>query len=60
MVHKYQVLSIIDVMINYGREAKQGQLQAALFYKDTAGQTNTTDPKPADAATAVNQGLKDR
>ena len=52
--------SIIDVMMNYGREAKEGQLQAALFYKDTAGQMDTTDPEPADNATAVNQGLKTR
>ncbi len=47
-------------MINYGREDKKGQLQAALFFNDTAGQIDTTDPEPADAATAVNQVLKSR
>ena len=47
-------------MINYGREAKGGQLQAALFYKDTVGQIDTTDPEPVDAAAAVSQGLKSR
>ena len=52
--------SIIDVMMNYGREAKEGQLQAALFYKDTAGQMDTSETEPADPATPVNQGLKSR
>ncbi len=52
--------SIIDVMMNYWREAKEGQLQAALFYKDTAGQMDTSETEPADPATPVNQGLKSR
>ena len=52
--------STIDVMMNYGREAKEGQLQAALFYKDTAGQMDTSETEPADPATPVNQGLKSR
>ncbi len=50
--------SINDVTMNYGREANEDQLRAALFYKVTASQMNRIDPEPAYAETAVNQGIK--
>ena len=44
--------------MNFGPAAKESQLTAGLFYKDTAGKMDSTDPTLAIAN--ANKGLKDR
>ena len=42
--------------LNYGPAAKESQLTAAMFYKDTAGKMDVADPTLA--AANANMGLK--
>ena len=43
----------MDVLLNYGYDATNTQLQTQLYYKDTAGSMNHTKPN----ATPLNTGL---
>ena len=54
----YAYRSYIETLLNYGPSAKQSQLRAALFYKDTAGKMDVADTTLAGGA--ANQGLKSR
>ena len=50
---KYAYKALMDVLLNYGHDAANTQLQTGLYYKDTAGamkNTKTTE-------TPLNQGL---
>ena len=49
----------METLLNYGPAAKESQLTAAMFYKDTAGKMDVADPMIAVAANA-NMGLKKR
>ena len=49
----------LETLLNYDPAAKQSQLTAAMFYKDTAGKMDVADPTIAVAANA-NLGLKKR
>ena len=40
----YSYRSYLETLLNYGPSAKESQLTAALFYKDTAGKTDVVDP----------------
>ena len=55
----YAYRAYLETLLNYGPEAKQSQLTAAMFYKDTAGKMDVADPTIAVAAN-TNQGLKNR
>ena len=55
----YAYRSYLETLLNYGPDAKQSQLTAAMFYKDTAGKFNMSNPAIAVAANA-NHGLKKR
>ena len=50
----------LETLLNYGPAAKQFQLTAAMFYKDTAGKMDTADPTLAAAHANTNQGLRKR
>ena len=52
----YPYRAYLGTLLNYGPSAKQSQLTAALFYKDTAGQMDNADPTHA----SPNRGLKTR
>ena len=54
----YVYRDYLETLLNYGPAAKQSQLTAAMFYKDTAGKMDVADPT-AIAANA-NMGLKKR
>ena len=54
----YAYRAYLETLLNYGPAAKQSQLTAAMFYKDTAGKMDVADPT-AIAANA-NMGLKKR
>lgn len=54
----YAYRSYLETLLNYGPSAKQSQLTASLFYKDTAGKMNIADPTLAGAA--ANHGLNAR
>ena len=54
----YAYRAYLETLLNYGPAAKRSQLTAAMFYKDTAGKMDVTNPVLA-AATA-NLGLKER
>ena len=53
----YSYRSYLETLLNYGPSAKESQLTAALFYKDTAGKMDVADPTLAVAN--ANAGLKD-
>ncbi len=55
----YPYRAVIESLLSYGRDAKQSQLSAALYSKDTAGKMDVVDPTEADDENA-NIGLKDR
>ena len=55
----YAYRAYLETLLNYGPAAKESQLTAAMFYKDTAGKMDVTDPTIAAAANA-NHGLKKR
>lgn len=50
----YGYKSMMETLLNYGPAAQQSQLTGSLFYKDTAGSMDITDPAGANA------GLKSR
>ena len=52
----YSYKSIFEVMVNYGPAAKQSHLTGSLFYKDTPGAMDETDPTTG----GTNAGLKTR
>ena len=52
----YSYRSYLETLLNYGPSAKESQLTAALFYKDTAGKMDVADPTLRDG----NKGLKAR
>ena len=52
----YSYRSYLETLLNYGPAAKESQLTAALFYKDTVGKFDVADPTAADG----NNGLKAR
>ena len=54
----YSYRSYLETLLNYGPSAKESQLTAALFYKDTAGKMDVADPTLAPAN--ANAGLKAR
>ena len=55
----YAYRAYLETFLNYGPAAKESQLTAAMFYKDTAGKMDVADPTIAVAANA-NHGLKKR
>ena len=54
----YAYCAYLETLLNYGPAAKESQLTAAMFYKDTAGKMDVTDPTLA--AANANMGLKKR
>ena len=54
----YAYRSYLETLLNYGPSAKQTQLTASLFYKDTAGKMDITDP--TQSGVAANHDLKSR
>ena len=56
----YAYRAYLETLLNYGPAAKQSQLTAAMFYKDTAGKMDTADPTLAAAHANTNQGLRKR
>ena len=54
----YAYRAYLETLLNYGPAAKESQLTAAMFYKDTAGKMDVTDPTLA--AANANMGLKKR
>jgi hypothetical protein len=52
----YAYRAMLKTLMDYGKPAKESQLTSALFYKDTAGQMESTDIGDG----AVNLGLKQR
>jgi hypothetical protein len=54
----YAYRAYLETLLNYGPSAKQSQLTASLFYKDTAGKMDVADPTLA--AANANLGLKER
>ena len=54
----YPYRSYLETVLNYGRDAKETQLTASMFHKDTAGRMDAPDPTADDAD--ANLGLKKR
>ena len=54
----YAYRAYLETLLNYGPAAKESQLTAALFYKDTAGKMGTADPTLAAGNDNTNQGLR--
>ena len=54
----YAYRAYLETLLNYGPAAKESQLTAAMFYKDTAGKMDVTNPTLA--AANANMGLKKR
>ena len=52
----YAERAIMETLLTYGIDASKNWLQAGLFYKDTAGQMDTSDPSQEKG----NDGLKQR
>jgi hypothetical protein len=50
----YAYRAYLETLLSYGQDAKDSQLTAAMYYKDTAGHMDITDPAGA------NQGLVNR
>ena len=50
----------VEMLTGYGRDAAGSWLQNALFFKDTAGQMDNSNPSPAATTAPVNEGLKRR
>ena len=48
------------MLTGYGRDAAGSWMQNALFFKDTAGEMDNSNPSPTGANAAVNEGLKQR
>ena len=56
----YAYRAYLETLLNYSPAAKQSQLTAAMFYKDTAGKMDTAGPTLAAAHANTNQGLRKR
>lgn len=59
----YAQRAILEMLLNYGRDAVESWAQCGLFYKDTPGQMNNVNPNPPDVDNApapVNTGLRER
>lgn len=54
----YPYRAYLETLLNYGREAKETQLTASMFHKDTAGRMDVSNPTADDAE--ANLGLKKR
>lgn len=54
----YPYRAMMETLLNYGGDAKTSQLSIALFYKDTPGKMDVTNPVAEDAD--ANMGLKTR
>ena len=54
----YAYRAYLETLLNYGPAAKQSQLTASMFYKDTAGKMDVADPSLA--VNNANLGLKTR
>jgi len=54
----YPYRAYIENLLSYGPDAKESQLTACLFYKDTAGKMDVSDPRVA--AADANIGLTKR
>ena len=54
----YAYRAYLETLLNYGASAKDSQLTAALFYKDTAGTMDVANPTTA--GDAGNAGLRAR
>ena len=54
----YPYRAMIEMLFNYGGDAKSSQLPMAMFYKDTPGKMDVVDPVADDAG--ANMGLKAR
>ena len=52
----YAYRAYLESLLNFSKLAKQTQLQSSMFYKDTAGSMDETDP----TAAGGNNGLKSR
>lgn len=52
----YSYKSMFETMLNYGTDAKKSHLTGSLYYKDTAGHMDETDP----TGTGSNTGLQFR
>lgn len=50
----YPYRAIMELLLNYGKNALETQYSAGLFYKDTAGHLDSTDPQ------GRNSGFKNR
>ena len=55
----YAYRAYFETLLNYGPAAKESQLTATMFYKDTAGKMDVANPTIAVAGNA-NHGLKKR
>ena len=55
----YAYRANLETLLNYGPAAKESQLTAGMFYKDTAGKMDVADPTIAVTANA-NHGIKKR
>ena len=55
----YAYRAYLETLLNYGPSAKDSQLTASLYYKDTAGKMDAADPTLADDANP-NLGLRAR
>ena len=49
----YAYKALMDVLLNYGIDAELSQLQTQLFYRDSGGSMDSTNP----TTTHLNQGL---
>ena len=56
----YAYRAYLETLLNYGPAAKESQLTAAMFYKDTAGKMDAADPTLAANNANANLGLKNR
>ena len=55
----YAYRACLETLLNYGPAAKESQLTAGMFYKDTPGKVDVADPTIAVAANA-NHSFKKR
>ena len=54
----YGYRALLETLLNYGKDATESQLTSSLFYKDTAGKMDVTNPLATNAT--ANLGLKKR
>ena len=59
----YAVRGYFEILTSYGRDAQESYLQAALWYRDTAGQMDNANHTPVNEQNVIqphNVGLKNR